>query len=533
MEDAQQLRDDFVVRIGPGPDGLMVQVMESPEGQSPPVPFRNPFSEDDLRELERRFAETGGSPGPRDGGGWRNLRPLEPPDETGWAESAGETLFRALLPEPLLELWRMSLRDVTRHEDPRRRLLLRVRFDLAEAGRATAAGGELLHRLPWELLRDPERGRFLVDDDRCSVARYLEVARPSSRDPASGPLVVLAAGASPRGDPTPFLDLASEVDHLEAALGDAVELRRLENATLETLRRELRRKTVHVLHFMGHGDFDRATGEGLLMLEDRVGCVAPVGSRALLGAIGGALAGTRLVVLNACRTAETAASAPWTGLATALVGQGVGAVVAMNHPITDRAALAFSWGFYGHLADGGEIDSAVREGRREIRRASPRSAEWAIPALFLRSSGGPLVRAAPSWRRLWIGAVVAIALVSLVSWIGFETHEGGGAPDVVEAVSGAVHRLPLGEPVPLPEAGAVVSAEIITPFGREMVRLTVAPDGGGTARKAVFPGESAVFPLPLEGGSGEPDESLEIQVLTLDRAERAVAVRALRRLAKG
>ena len=519
MEERKKPRDEVVIRIGPGPDGLQVRVLESPRGQSPAVPFRPPFDDRALDRLDRRFAAAG--EGWSGGRVLRNLRPIPRPEDD-WARVAGGKLFEALLPGPLGKLWRESLLFVAEDADPRRRLRLRVRFDPV----GPDAAAPPLDRLPWELLYDPARGELLALDDRLSVARYLEVDRPPSGGAVPGRLGVLVAGAAPRGPGAPDgLDLGAEREHLEGALGRRVALRVLPNATLERLRDALREEAVHVLHFMGHGDLDPATGEGVLMLEDEAGGLDPVPSGRLVEGLGSGLAGIRLVVLNACRTAASAGSAPWSGLAAALVGRGVGAVVAMTHPITDGAAVAFSRRFYACLAAGGDVEAAVHEGRRAIRARDRGSAEWAIPALFLRSSGGPLVAAAPPkrrWRRWAVGGGV-VGAAALGVWLA----TGGPEPAWVGERSAAersvpgVHELRSGETVDLPEIDAAVTVEIVDEAGQPMVRMEVSPDGRASVHEALLPGDE----IAVESAGG----LAIVEVLSADFAARTVTLRAFYR----
>ena len=94
----------------------------------------------------------------------------------------------------------------------------------------------------------------------------------------------------------------------------------------------------------------------------------------------------RMVVLNACRSARTDAVDPFGGIAQGLVQQDATAVVAMQFPISDRAAVTFTGEFYGALVDGLPVDQAVSSARKALQ-AEFRD-EWATPVLFLRSPDG-------------------------------------------------------------------------------------------------------------------------------------------------
>ena len=98
-----------------------------------------------------------------------------------------------------------------------------------------------------------------------------------------------------------------------------------------------------------------------------------------------------VVVLNACNTARSQTQggvSPFRGVATALVLGGVPAVVAMQRPISDPAAIGFSAAFYHHLARGDSLDVAITEGRQAIHSARSDTCEWATPVLFLRLPEG-------------------------------------------------------------------------------------------------------------------------------------------------
>ncbi len=95
-----------------------------------------------------------------------------------------------------------------------------------------------------------------------------------------------------------------------------------------------------------------------------------------------------LVVLNARHTARSGSSEgdPYGGVAAALVRSGMPAVVAMQRPISDGAAIAFSAAFYRQLAAGAGLETALTEGRQAIHTLSPAGDEWAIPVLFGRAT---------------------------------------------------------------------------------------------------------------------------------------------------
>jgi len=251
--------------------------------------------------------------------------------------------------------------------------------------RITAPG---LTRLPWELLYDPEKREFLSLSKRALITRYPHVARPPSPLKTELPLRLLIVIASPQD--LPKLDGEAEVTRIEAALATPVEDHLIHydvvrKTTTHALRDALL-QPYHILHFIGHGDFSE--GVGNLAFEDQHGNANLVDGRVL----GTLLKNTsvRLVVLNACQSAQSASSAQaFTGVGPALVEAGIPAVVAMQFAMPDESALSFAQDFYGMLSRFLPVDECVTRAREGlVLREGMGAVDWAIPALFLRAPDG-------------------------------------------------------------------------------------------------------------------------------------------------
>ncbi len=168
-------------------------------------------------------------------------------------------------------------------------------------------------------------------------------------------------------------------------------------ATVDALGEWLLNHDTHVIHFVGHGDFDAASGEGFIYFQNERGGADPV-TAAVLGPFVHDHDALRMVVMNACRSARVGPKDPYGGMAQGLVQQGATAVVAMQFPITDQAAVMFTGKFYGALAAGLPVDQAVSYARKSLQ-AKFRS-EWATPVLFMRSPDGNIfqdLQAPPDW----------------------------------------------------------------------------------------------------------------------------------------
>jgi hypothetical protein len=170
-------------------------------------------------------------------------------------------------------------------------------------------------------------------------------------------------------------------------------LKRLDSPTLDNLRRYLRDFEPHVLHFVGHGDFDTGLKEGVVLFQDADGRGQLV-SAEMLATLVGNCPSLQLVTLNSCDGARTEATDVFAGTAQRLVQQGVPAVVAMQFPVTDKAAIVFANEFYGALSGGYSVDAALGEARVAMQGAGS-ELEWGTPVLYMRSPEGRLFDVEP------------------------------------------------------------------------------------------------------------------------------------------
>ncbi len=285
----------------------------------------------------------------------------------------GRGLAASVLSSDTLTLWYESY-QVARERN--RGLRLRLHIDSWD-----------LTRLPWELLYDLKRGDFVVFDPMVSLVRYLRLHAATPILRPRGSLKVLAVVASPKDQPQ--LDWQRELAVLTEALSELIKGRQVSvlpclHTTYERLHVALLENTPDVVHFIGHGQYSREAHRGVLSLEDERGRTAlleaPDAARMLQRY------GVNLVVLNACETANGA----WAGLAPALVRAEIPAVIAMQWPIEDRAAIRFSRLFYKALSLGRTVDECLAEGRIGACAAGADPNDWAAPVLFLRSTSGRL-----------------------------------------------------------------------------------------------------------------------------------------------
>jgi CHAT domain len=254
--------------------------------------------------------------------------------------------------------------------------------------------------LPWEAMYDAVTGGYVCR--REPLVRQVPVASPVPPLAVQLPLRILGIISSPRG--LGLLDADREKEQLTRALArpcsdGLIEVHWAADATWATLQDYLLSDRWHVLHFIGHGDFDIDQDEGGLFLTREDGRPDLVEANQLVDLLREARPMPRLVVLNSCSGATTGVSDLFAGTAAALVRGGVSSVAAMQWPISDGAACAFARGFYTAIAHGRGVDEATRSGRVAIVGTHARTLEWVTPVMYLRGHDSRLFILNPQQRR--------------------------------------------------------------------------------------------------------------------------------------
>ncbi|MDV3222078.1 CHAT domain-containing protein [Intrasporangium sp.] len=438
---------DFEVSIVTTATGQVARVTDSPAGQGE-APFSLPFNPVELAQ----FMTAVGPPRVAS----RRLVPAE--TRVMDVKDYGKRLGDALLAGEVGRLFRSSLSTAKQQG-----VGLRVRLGLEDAPD--------LDPIPWEYLFDSELGRFLTLSSQTPLVRSLEALDVPAPVRVSAPLRVLVMVSSPSD--VPELAVAHEEELLRATTADLVSSGRLElvvltQATLGSLQRALL-DTFHVFHFIGHGGFDQALGEGVLVLEREDGTAHRV-SASRLGTLLHDANGMQLALLNACEGARTSGRDAFSGVAQSLVRQGLPAVVAMQTEISDRAALVFSHEFYSFLTRGLPIDAAICEVRKAMA-TSDEASEWGTAVLvrsgsdqpFDVSALGSMAEPAPEgrWESLYAAAQASLAsatpqaAVPLLEQIASERPDYADVTLLLEAVKAPDARPqlppPSGPPQPPPE----------------------------------------------------------------------------------
>jgi formylglycine-generating enzyme required for sulfatase activity len=302
--------------------------------------------------------------------------------ETGDADETfltdlGRFLFDTLFTEDIAAAYRSSL-GLARGQN--KGLRVRLRFEPPE-----------LAALPWEYVFDPDEDRFLAISPETPLVRYVPMRGATRPTAVSPPLRVLVVISSPSDADS--LDVAQEKGIIQDALRPRVEqglveLRLLEQGLVAEISQAMRDFRPHIFHFVGHGQFE--DDEAYVLLEDEGGHALPMTDVAFREFFLG-VPEARVAVLNACQTATTSSAQPLAGLAPRILQRDLSAVIAMQYPMPDHAALVFSREFYRSLATGYPVDAAVAEARKGIfLEVGGEAGDWGIPVLFLRAQDGQL-----------------------------------------------------------------------------------------------------------------------------------------------
>jgi hypothetical protein len=305
-------------------------------------------------------------------------------------EVLGQHLFEVLFSAAAVRTFIEGKLTAARHN--KRRLRIQLVFEDAPD----------LAGFPWEYLCfAPPSGRkhlyFLAMEADLVLSRFisLEDDRVRLREDSSQLrlLVVVSEPIDPELGPVLADQVIEEVEKLKGR----IEMTRLDQPTPDSLVTKLEEFKPHVVHFIGHGRFNVAEKQGEIALLDADEVSAVWCSDKIFAEyfVRSKECVPRLVLLHACESGK-ADGTHFAGMAPQMILAGVQAVVAMQHPITNKAAISFSKGFYTELAKGNPIDQAVQTARYKITLDEPRnwdSRVFGTPVLYMRSSDGILLNA--------------------------------------------------------------------------------------------------------------------------------------------
>ena len=280
---------------------------------------------------------------------------------------------------------------------------------------ADEAAAELL-ALPWELLHDGRtflfRGKHAVRVRRRLPNYHRQPVRPTRL-----PIRILLVSPRPEQEGVGYIDHRISARPLVEAvesLGELARLTVLAPPTFGALEETLKSadeagEPFDVVHFDGHGIYDRRVGLGGLCFEDP-NDTHKLTARSMELVHAEKLAGVvrdyrvPLVFLEACQSAKTDKD-PTSSVAARLLEEGVTSVVAMSHSVLVETARRFVAAFYRELAGGRRVGTAMIAGQRELERDTYRGRlmgagelrlqDWFVPVLYQEEQDPQLVSKLP------------------------------------------------------------------------------------------------------------------------------------------
>ena len=259
-----------------------------------------------------------------------------------------------------------------------------------------------LANLPWEYLYYEPKGFFLSTHVYLVLSRFVQLGEGRKKlEPEKSPLRILIVVSNLEDQ-----DIASKsADEVIKVIEEltktySIKFDILYKPTIDNFLDKLKETKPHVLHFIGHRQYDEVKKETrIAMLEADNKSVRWVRDDEfadyfihmrpdLLPS---------LVLLHFCESKTNGSAtkinydnftANFSQLAPKLLRVNIPAVVAMQHPIKNEAAMIFSKYFYQELAKGSSIDKAVQVGRWRI--SIPEAYDdrvFGTPVLYMRGYG--------------------------------------------------------------------------------------------------------------------------------------------------
>jgi tetratricopeptide (TPR) repeat protein len=327
-----------------------------------------------------------------------------------WGRQLYEAATAAKSARDFLTDWRQKTDDVERRFSvfvDSRAIEGSTEDEQAAANQAASA----LLTLPWELMHDG-RSFLFQGKNPVRVRRCLPKQRAEPAVASNVPIRILLVSPRPEDERAGYIDHRISARPLVEAvesLGELAELTVLDKPTFSALRKALRRANeaehpFDVIHFDGHGVYDRQRGLGALCFEDpNDGDKLEKRASKLIDAeeMGALVREHRipLVFLEACQSA--AEERPSASVAAKLLDEGVTSVVAMTHSVLVETARRFVTAFYRGLAEGKRVGTAMLSGQHALYdddfrfhvmgAGELRLKDWFVPVLYQEENDPGLV----------------------------------------------------------------------------------------------------------------------------------------------
>jgi hypothetical protein len=273
-----------------------------------------------------------------------------------------------------------------------------------------------LAKMPWEYIYYPDnpdgegRGFFIATDSQLILARHVPLkVGVGDQKPGPKPLRVLIVASKPEnragGEPLGIVksdEIIQTIKALKKLHPDAIEIKEMPDPdnpdqtqpSKRRLSETVQQFQPHVLHFIGHGEYEDDRGHLLLVKDDDPKTASRIDDEAFADCFRNKE--PRLIFLHACEGARTDSYAAFRGVALQLAYSRVPAVVAMQYEIANSMATRFANKFYESLGKGKPIDVAVQDGRLELGMFTDEEQNFSnrafgSPVVFLQNAAGIII----------------------------------------------------------------------------------------------------------------------------------------------
>lgn len=248
--------------------------------------------------------------------------------------------------------------------------------------------------LPWEMLFDPDRNLAFARSIRTPLVRTETQFRHVGRTRALRARLPLRMLAVLPEDPTAQIDLTAEMRRLDEALGslsaEVIDVVLLKGRfSVVDLRQMIDRLRPDIVHITTHGQ-----SEGVLLWQGETPILTPA---SVLRTAFDDAESVRMIVLNACATAQGPLNRSLPSIGAQLLQSGVPAVIAMQSEIEESSAGDFTQHFYQALFTGpcpGVVLTAMSLARASLYALNPDSIGYVTPVLWLNVTDAVLFDAA-------------------------------------------------------------------------------------------------------------------------------------------
>lgn len=253
--------------------------------------------------------------------------------------------------------------------------------------------------IQWELMKDPAVGMGYLTHLMKGFSRRIKDSDLPVCSPVHDgePFRILLVIARLPNDNVTIGSVSRHVLDAVRNIRHRIELDVLRPPTFGAMRKALKNKRYHLVHFDGHGGFRRLQDEqgiGFLNFE-----LADNSAKNMVEAdtLKDSLMAcdVPVFVLNACKSAETEPDNAFSSVATNLLATGARCVVAMSYSVFATTAGKFMGEFYQSIAAGESVSRAVANGRNAIFVNSTKKTavgdidfhDWIVPSLYEQTVG--------------------------------------------------------------------------------------------------------------------------------------------------